>query len=112
MLPEQTGMELGPVMHSLPQSPQLSGSVAVFTQAPLHSIAGNTQAKSHVPSTHVGSALAGGIQTLSQSPQCEVLLIRSTQEPSQFVVVPSQASPHTPLEQNSPLAQAFGHEPQ
>jgi hypothetical protein len=43
---------------------------------------GSTQAKSQLPKTHVGVALAGGMHTVAQSPQCAVLLIKSTHEPS------------------------------
>lgn len=63
--------------------PQLFGSVLVSAHAPLHSMNGKTQAKSQLPSAQVGVALAGGMHTVSQSPQCEVLVIRSTQDPSQ-----------------------------
>ena len=111
-LPAQMGVAFGFVGHFLSHRPQLFGSVAVFTQPSVHSMVGNTHAKSHWPSAHSGSALAGGMQMVSQSPQCEVLLIRSTQDPSQSVVVPPQVLPQVLLAQTSPFGQAFGHEPQ
>lgn len=79
-----TAVALGFVGQGLLQPPQFAASVLVSTQAPPHSIAGNTHAKSQVPSTQVGVAPAGGMHTVSQLPQCAVLVIKSMQEPSQF----------------------------
>jgi hypothetical protein len=99
------------VGQTLAHSPQLLGSVFVSVQAPPHSMNGDTQAKSQLPSAQVGAALAGGMHTVSQSPQCEVLVIRSTQEPPQGVV-PPQVVLHLPAAQTSPAAQALGQLPQ
>lgn len=94
------------------QAPQLFGSILVSVQALLHSMNGSTQAKSQVPATHVGVALAGGMHTVSQPPQCAVLVIKSTQEPSQACVVPAQEVPHLPPAHTSPAPQALPQTPQ
>lgn len=57
---------------------------------------GDTQAKSQAPAIQLGAALGGAVHTVVQSPQCAVLLVRSTQEPSQFSVPPPQVTPHLP----------------
>jgi hypothetical protein len=93
---EHTAVALDLVGQILLQPPQFAASVLVSTQAPPHSMAGNTQAKSQVPSTHVGVAPAGGMHTVAQSPQCAVLVIKSMQLPSQFSVPPAQPVPHFP----------------
>ena len=54
------------------------------------------QVKPHSVLLQTGMALAGAGQTLSQTPQFEVLLVRSTHEPLQFVVPPGQAAVHVP----------------
>jgi hypothetical protein len=88
------------------------GSLFVSTQAPLHSMSGWMQAKSQVPATQVGVAPAGGMHTVVQLPQCSVLLIRSTQEPSQLVVPPPHAVPHFPPAQTCPEEQVVVQPPQ
>jgi hypothetical protein len=98
--------------HILAQAPQLFGSDLVSTQAPLHSMVGAAQAKSHAPMTQVGVALAGGMQTVAQSPQCAVLVIKSTHEPSQACVLPVQLVPHFPAVHTSPAPHALAQSPQ
>ncbi len=93
---EHTAVACGLPGQTLLQSPQFCGSVAVSTQAPPHSMYGAIQAKSHVPSAHVGAAFAGGMHTVPHLPQCAVLLITSTHEPLQSVVPPLQPEPHWP----------------
>jgi hypothetical protein len=95
----QTAVAFGFVGQTLLQPPQFAGSVLVSTQAPLHSMAGSTQAKSQLPNTQVGVAPAGGMHTVAQSPQCAVLVIKSMQLPSQFCVPPAQPVPHFPSAQ-------------
>lgn len=102
----------GFVGQTLAHWPQLLGSVLVSAHAPPHSMNGDTQAKSQLPSAQVGVALAGGMHTVSQSPQWEVLVIRSTQEPSQACVVPPHAVLHLPAAHTSPAPQAVGQVPQ
>lgn len=97
---------------SLEQPPQLFGSDLVSTQAPLHSMNGSTQAKSQLPETQVGVALAGGMHTVAQSPQCAVLLIKSTHEPPHGVVPPPHVLPQVPAVHTSPAPHAFVQEPQ
>jgi hypothetical protein len=98
--------------HTLSQAPQLFGSLLVSAQAPLHSMNGETQAKSQVPRTQVGVALAGGMHTVSQSPQCAVLVVKSTQEPPHACVLPAQLVPHLPAAHTSPASQALAQPPQ
>jgi hypothetical protein len=109
---EQTAVASGFVGQILPQPPQFAASVLVSTQAPPHSMAGNTQAKSQLPSTHVGVAPGGGMHTVSQSPQCAVLVIKSMQDPSQFWVPPAQPVPHFPPAQTCVPLQAVAQSPQ
>ena len=108
----QTAVALVFVGQGLLQPPQFAGSVLVSTHAPLHSIAGSTQAKSQVPSTQVGVAPGGGMHTVSQSPQCAVLVIKSMHEPSQFWVPLAQPVPHFPAAQTWVPLQAIAHSPQ
>jgi len=95
----------------MPHEPQFAGSVLVSTHAPLHSIVGCTQAKSHMPETHVGVALSGAVHTLPHEPQLDVLLEVSTHEPSQFVPLP-QETPHLPAAHTSAAPQTFAQSPQ
>ena len=112
-LPAQTAVACGLVGQTLAQPPQLLASVLVSTQAPLHSMYGETQAKPQVLAAQVGVALTGGMHTLSQLPQCEVLLVRSTHEPSQLVVVPGQAPlAHLPAVHTSDPLHATAQSPQ
>jgi hypothetical protein len=60
----------------------------------------------------VGVALEGGMHTLLQSPQCDVLLVKSTQEPSQFVVLPEQVTLHVPAAQTSRARHGASQSPQ
>jgi hypothetical protein len=73
---------------------------------------GSTHAKSQLPSAHSGVALAGGMHTVSQVPQCDVLVIRSTHEPSQACVVSPHAVVHLPAAQTSPAPQTLVQVPQ
>lgn len=102
----------GFVGQTLAHWPQFLGSLLVSVQAPLHSMNGDTHAKSQLPSAQVGVALAGGMHTVSQSPQCEVLVIRSTQEPPHACVVPPQTVPHLPAAHTSPAPQTLVQLPQ
>lgn len=90
----QVATELGPARQTLPQPPQFSGSSLTSMQPAPQAMYGELQAKSQLPATQVGLALAGGMQILPQAPQFEVLLFKSTHEPSQFLVVPPQVTAH------------------
>jgi hypothetical protein len=102
----------GRLSQGLPQPPQFLLSVVVSTHAPAHSMRGGTQAKSQSPRAQTGVALLGAMHTTSQSPQCAVLVSKSTQEPSQSVVVPTQVEPHWPAVQTCCVPHFVGHAPQ
>jgi hypothetical protein len=91
---------------------QLFGSLLVSTQPSAHSMYGDTHAESHTPSTQVGVALGGGIQTIPHMPQFAVLVSVSTQEPLQSSVVPLQVEPQVPPAHTSVPLQALAQSPQ
>lgn len=93
-------------------APQFWASILVSVQAPLHSMNGKVQAKSHTPTAQVAVALTGGMHTLPQAPQFDVLLDRSTQDPSQSMSVPGQPAAHLPAPQTCPPVHGLPQSPQ
>jgi hypothetical protein len=86
--------------------------VSTSTQPLLQPMYGRLQNEPHLPATQVGVAWSGGMQVVSQLPQCAVLLVRSTQEPSQFVVLPLHVVEHLPPRHTCVPVQGLPHVPQ
>ena len=97
---------------TLPQAPQLLGSLLVSTQPALHSMNGLRQAKSQVPPAQLGAAWGGALQIVPQAPQFDVLLARLTHEPAQLVVPFGQLSLQLPWLHTSPAPHRLMQEPQ
>lgn len=95
-LPAQMALPCSGSGQTLPQAPQLLGSLLVSTQPVPHSMNGLRQAKSQVPPVQLGAACAGELHTLPQAPQFDVLLTTLTHEPPQFLVPVGQLSWHAP----------------
>lgn len=65
-----------------------------------------------MPATQVGVAWSGGVHVVSHVPQCAVLLVKSTQEPSQLVVLPLHVVVHLPPRHTWVPVQGLPHVPQ
>ena len=104
MPPSQTS----PASHGMPQPPQCSSSVMVFTQSAPHRVsAGSHIAATHMPSVQVSSASHASPQPPQFAGSVEV----STQARSQSVRSPQSAA-HAPIEQTMGAAQGISQPPQ
>ena len=83
---------------TLPQLPQLTGSVLVSTQPLPQRMNGAVHWKSQLPLPHTDLPLVGAEQTTPHLPQLEVALEVSTHEPVQFVSVPQSVPQLPPLQ--------------
>jgi hypothetical protein len=92
-------VQVAPVGQTLPQPPQLFGSVwklITATHAPLQSVNPVLQTKPHVPPTHVAVALGGVGHGVQDVPQVAGLVLL-TQTPPQLWNPALQAMPQVPL---------------
>lgn len=92
-----------PDAHTVPQDPQLFGSLVVSTQAPLHAVP-VVHVNPQVPAVQVALALAGAGQTCPQAPQLLAEVWRLTQVKPQVVGLQQELSP--PLHFPPPAASA------
>jgi len=96
---EQTAVASGiEVEHALLHAPQLSASVASFTQTPLQLVKPASQTMPHVAAVQVATPLAGTGHFIPQAPQFWVSVCSFTQAPLQGPKPVLQVKPHVELE--------------
>lgn len=101
-------MQLCPVAHIVPHTPQFVGSIAVFTHSLPHSCSSGEQL--HELATQLPAP-----QLVSHCPQCAALLVRSAQTSPHSVRPTGQAAPigrHAPRSHTLPAEQALPQVPQ
>ena len=96
---------------TVPQPPQLLGSVLVSTQLSVQRMNGAVHWKSHFPPLQTDLPFVGAEHTTPHFPQLEVALEVSTHEPLQFVNVP-QSVPQLPPLHTMPEPHLFVQFPQ
>lgn len=95
-----------PLVHWMPQPPQLSGSLDASTHAPPHWIRGATH-------THRAPAqVSPPVQRMLHPPQLSESVCTSTHAPTQSAVGGGQLVAHDPAAQTSVGAHAFVQSPQ
>jgi hypothetical protein len=93
---------------TMPQAPQLFGSILVSAQAAPHFSVPPEQTMSHLPEAQ---ACPDG-QAFPQRPQLLLSTAVSTQASPHFSVLPVQTTSHLPSEHTCPVVQALPHAPQ